>query len=94
MPRFLGSTKGIQIDESWRAADQTFQPKVVVRGVITIMPFSPLWVEEGAIVQPGVTTKRRGAQSGSSLTSAVRSRNHSNATAIATPEPPWMTTGT
>jgi hypothetical protein len=67
-----------------RAAAYTLRTGVVVRGVITVMPFSLLW---GAV--PRIVEER--AQKGRSETFAVRSISHRTPIAIATAEPPPTT---
>jgi len=67
-----------------RAAAYTLQPGVVVRGVITVMPFSLLWVRQCSIVGER-------PQNGRIDTLAVRSMNQRPAMTIATDDPPPMT---
>ena len=68
-----------------RAATYTLRSTVVgVRGVITVMPFSLLWVRTSIVGDRG--------QNGRIETFAVRSMNQSAPIAIATAEPPPMTT--
>ena len=67
-----------------RAAAYTLQPGVVVRGVITVMPFSLLWVRSPIVGER--------AQKGRIETFAVRSISHIVPIAIATAEPPPITT--
>ncbi len=73
-----------------RAADRTFRPKVVVRGVITIMPFSPLSLKT-AIVVGRLRARSARHQIGRSDTFAVRSISHSTPTTMAANEPPRIT---
>jgi hypothetical protein len=50
MPRLV-ETPGRKKRVVTRAADQTFvETQVLVRGVITVMPFSSFWVSEASIV--------------------------------------------
>ena len=67
-----------------RAAAYTLRTGVLVRGVITVMPFSLLW---GAV--PFIVEDR--PQNGRIETFAVRSISHRTPIPIATAEPPPMT---
>jgi hypothetical protein len=67
-----------------RAAAYTLRTGVVVRGVITVMPFSLLW---GAV--PRIVRDR--PQTGRIETLPIRSISHTTPIAIATAEPAPMT---
>ena len=68
-----------------RAAAYTLRTGVVVRGVITVMPFSLLW---GAV--PRIVRDR--PQTGRIETLPIRSISHTTPIAIASAEPAPMTT--
>ena len=67
-----------------RAAAYTLETGVVVRGVITVMPFSLLWSAVGGIVSDP-------PQNGRIETLAIRSISHATPIAIASAEPAPIT---
>ena len=68
-----------------RAATYTLGTGVVVRGVITVMPFSLLWGAVGRIVEER-------SQNGRMETLPIRSMSHRTPMPIATADPAPITT--